>query len=790
MKQYKHRIGKKGKYFMFGNFTEDARQILMNAKSEMKNLNHPYVGSEHLVLAILKDDNPISRKLKSYHLDYETFKNELIEIVGIGHEASHWFLYTPLLKRVMENAIIDSKENNNGVVTVEHLFASLLEEGEGVAIRILLGMNIDIDELYNEFAYKLTTTAKHKKSKKMLLEELGTDLTAQALNGAFDPVIGREKEINRVLEILSRRTKNNPLLIGDAGVGKTAIVEELSRKIVNGEVPPSLKNKRIISLEMATMVAGTKYRGEFEERMRKILKEIEDNEDVILFIDEIHTLVGAGGAEGAIDASNIFKPALARGKLRCIGATTTEEYKKYIEMDGALDRRFQSVYIEVPNTTVVKSILMKLKGIYEQYHLVKISEAMIDLIITFSEKYIHNRNQPDKAIDILDEVCAKVSLKESKELKKYHELNRTLQNTIKEKNEAIINNEFKEASRWKEKENHLMNQINELELELLKQKHNKIVTKEDIAEVIHIKTKVPVYELLKENKKAVEELKEHLISQIVGQDEAIEKVVQVAKRLKMGFKEEEKGTSFLFVGPSGVGKTALAKLFGKELVGEANVIRLDMSEYGEAHSVSKLVGAPPGYVGYDSHKNILEEIRNKPYSVLLLDEIERAHPAVLNLFFQILEEGKIKDSKGTTIYFGNVTILMTSNIGFEEVTVGFQNQKQEFIFSKLKENFSVPFINRIDEIIVFQPLSKENIVLLTQKKLENLQKQYKKKGYHISYSPDLITEITEKSEYQEYGARRLDKIIKENLESKIIECALENQTDIFLSHLTRDKIEN
>ncbi len=769
---------------MFGNFTEEARQILINAKSEMKNLCHPYVGSEHLLLAILKDDNAIAKKLKNYSLNYEIFKNELIEIVGVGEHPSNWFLYTPLLKRVMENAIIDSKENNNGIVTIEHLFASLLEEGEGVAVRILLGLNIDIDELYNEFAYKFTTGAKHKKSKKMLLDEFGIDLTSEALNGTLDPAVGRENEIKRVLEILSRRTKNNPLLIGPAGVGKTAIVEELSRRIVNGEVPAFLKNKRIISLDMATMVAGTKYRGEFEERVRKILSEIENNEDIILFIDEIHTLVGAGGAEGAIDASNIFKPALARGKLRCIGATTTEEYKKYIEADGALDRRFQSINIEIPDAKVVKNILMKLKGIYEQYHLVKISESMIDLIISLSEKYVHNRNQPDKAIDILDEVCAKVSLKESKELKKYHELNKNLQYTIKEKNEAIVNNEFKEASKWKEKENIFMNKINELELELLKNKHIKAVTKEDIAEVIHIKTKVPVYELLKENKKAIEELEIHIRNQIIGQEEAVHKVVALAKRLKLGFKEEEKGASLLFVGPSGVGKTALAKLFGTELVGSDNVIKLDMSEYAEAHSVSKLVGAPPGYVGYDDQKNILEEVRNKPYSVLILDEIERAHPAVLNLFFQILDEGKIKNAKGVTVHFGNVTIVMTSNVGFEEIHVGFKSPKEDTVFSKLKEHFSVPFINRIDEVTIFHQLTKENIVELTQNKLTSLQKRYKRKGYQISFKKTIIEDIVNMSDYEEYGARRLEKIIKENIEANIIEEALTNKSNIYISELS------
>ena len=401
---------------MFGNFTEEARKILVNAKKEMNDLKHPYVGSEHLLLAILKDNNSVSNKLKEYNLNYDKFKKELIDVVGVGSNTSEWFLYTPLLKRILENAVLDSKENNQGEVTISHLFSSLLEEGEGVAIRILLGMHIDLEELYNEFENKLITP-KGKKHKKLLLDELGVDLTTKALNNEIDPVIGRDKEIKRVLEILCRRTKNNPLLIGEAGVGKTAIVEELSRMIAFGEVPISLRNKRIISLDMATTVAGTKYRGEFEERMRKILKEIEENDDIILFIDEIHTLVGAGGAEGAIDASNIFKPALARNKIRCIGATTIQEYKKFIEQDGALDRRFQRVLVEIPDHDTVLSILKKLKPIYEKYHNVIIPDNSLNLIIELSDKYIYDRNHPDKAIDLLDEVCASVHLKGSKKLK-------------------------------------------------------------------------------------------------------------------------------------------------------------------------------------------------------------------------------------------------------------------------------------------------------------------------------------------------------------------------------------
>ena len=402
---------------MFGNFTEDARKILVDAKKEMYELNHPYVGSEHLMLSILKTDNSVSQKLKEYNLNYDTLREEIINVIGVGSKPSECFLYTPLLRRILENAIIDSKENNNGDVTIEHLFSSLLEEGEGVAIRIMMGMNIDIDSLYDEFSYRFVNTKK-KKNKKLLLEEMGIDLTKKALDGNLDPVVGRDNELKRVMEILCRRTKNNPILIGEAGVGKTAIAEELSRLIVNGEVPLALRNKRVINLDMATMVAGTKYRGEFEDRMRKILKEVEENDDIILFIDEIHTLVGAGGAEGAIDASNIFKPALARNKLRCIGATTLDEYKKFIEKDSALERRFQKVYVDKPDRKTVKDILMRLKNVYEKFHLVSLSEEIIDLIIDLSEKYVYDRNEPDKSIDILDEVCARVNLKESHELKR------------------------------------------------------------------------------------------------------------------------------------------------------------------------------------------------------------------------------------------------------------------------------------------------------------------------------------------------------------------------------------
>ena len=772
---------------MFGNFTEDARKILVDAKKEMYELNHPYVGSEHLMLSILKTDNSVSQKLKEYNLNYDTLREEIINVIGVGSKPSECFLYTPLLRRILENAIIDSKENNNGDVTIEHLFSSLLEEGEGVAIRIMMGMNIDIDSLYDEFSYRFVNTKK-KKNKKLLLEEMGIDLTKKALDGNLDPVVGRDNELKRVMEILCRRTKNNPILIGEAGVGKTAIAEELSRLIVNGEVPLVLRNKRVINLDMATMVAGTKYRGEFEDRMRKILKEVEENDDIILFIDEIHTLVGAGGAEGAIDASNIFKPALARNKLRCIGATTLDEYKKFIEKDSALERRFQKVYVDKPDRKTVKDILMRLKNVYEKFHLVSLSEEIIDLIIDLSEKYVYDRNEPDKSIDILDEVCARVNLKESHELKEYNELNKKLKSILFNKNESIATNDFKQASLYKDQENELMNKINILEMSLYKKDNIKVVTKEDVADIIHTKTKIPVYELLKDNKTIIHNIEKAINNSILGQDEAVKTTINIIKRLKLGFRDENKCYSCLFCGPSGVGKTKLAKLFGENIANKDNIIKLDMSEYAEAHSVSKIVGAPPGYVGYETGECILDEIKDKPYSVLILDEIERASTSVINLFLQILDEGKIKDSHGKIVRFDNVFIVMTSNIGFDENMVGFNQKNNDTVISKLKENFSVPFINRIDNIIVFNKLNENIIRKLIKEKINNLVDKYYKKGIKIKIDNNVIDEVLKLTNYEEFGARKIDKIVNDKLETSIIDMIIDSKKDINIKTINDKKV--
>lgn len=768
---------------MFGNFSEEAQNILVKAKLEMLELKHPYIGTEHLVLSMLSNSKKIKEKLSSYHLDYEIFKKEIIKVLGIGEENNSLFLYTPLLKKVINSAILDSKDNNDGVVTTEHLFSSLLEEGEGVAIRIFLSMGIDINAMYVEFSTSLVKKVKPKKNRKLLIEELGINLNEKAKNNLTDPVIDRDKEIERVLEILCRRTKNNPILIGNAGVGKTAIVEELAKRIVSNEVPDYLKNKKIISLDMATTVAGTKYRGEFEERMKKILNEIETNDDIILFIDEIHTLVGAGGAEGAIDASNILKPALARGHLRCIGATTVEEYKKFIEKDKALERRFQKVNIEEPSYEKTLEILTKLKPIYEKFHKVILQHELLDDIVKLSAKYIYDRSEPDKSIDIMDEVCSRVSIKETKIDKEITSLESEIDKLDKLKNSYIIENNIDKAYTYRKKEIVLQEKLNNLMLNI--NRNNKIVTIKDVANVIHTKTQIPVYEILKDDAKVVKNIEKQLRDIIIGQDEAIKNLIDITKRIKFGYKSDNKCISFLFVGPSGTGKTALSKIYANLLVGGKNLIRLDMSEYADVTSVNKIVGSAPGYVGYDDNKNILEEIKNKPYSVILLDEIEKAHPQVINLFYQILDDGLIKDSKGNTIKFNNNIIIMTSNIGYEKNNVGFNNKAESTVLNELKNELSLPFVNRIDNIILFNHLTEDNIRNIIKNKINVLKKKYA--NVTIKIGKNVVNEIVELSNYYDFGARKVDKIIKSKLENVIIDSILDNKSTVFITSLKKEQ---
>ena len=765
---------------MFSNFEEEAREIIVIAKEEMTNLKHPYIGSEHLLLAILKNNNTVSEKLTKYGITYDLVKKEILSLIGKGTKESEWFLYTPMLRKIIENAIIDSKDNNDGNVTINHLFISLLDEGEGIAIRILLGMGVNLEKLYDEFW--IVKSEKKKKKKRSTLDDLGIDLTKKALYNELDPVIGREKEIERIIEILLRRSKNNPILIGEPGVGKTAIVEELSNRIAKKEVPRPLQNKRIISIDMASIVAGTKYRGEFEERLKKILKEVEEDENVILFIDEIHTLAGAGGAEGAIDASNIFKPSLARNKLKCIGSTTIDEYKKFIEIDGALDRRFQKVLIEEPNALEVKNILLKIKPIYEEYHNVNIDSKMIDLIIQYSSRFINDRNEPDKSIDILDEVCAKASLKKTKNEKAVEELNKKLKTIKKTKENCIVNSEYLKAKELVKEENKIKSEINEFELKIKKKKNNNKVTTKDIVNIISSKTKIPIYEISTSNNKSIKEFENRLQKEIIGQEYTISKLIKIVRMIKNGLKDDDKCYSYLFSGKSGVGKTKLALLFAEYLVGKNNVIKLDMSEYNEPHSISKIIGAPPGYVGYENTNTVFEKIRTKPNCVLILDEIDKAHPDVLNLLFQILDDSKAKDSKGKEISFKNVIIIMTSNIGSEIFDVGFvrnENKKAEIS----REYFSKPLINRIDDTIFFNPLNLRDIEKIVSEKMRKLKSKYAKKGINFIYNENNIKNIIEKTEYEDFGARKIDKIIRDDIENYIIEEYLNGKTKINITSI-------
>ena len=751
---------------MFGKFDEESQKIIKLAKKEMQEMRHEYVGTEHLMLGILKTNNVVSNLLNKYDVSYDNFKKNLIKLIGVGKNSNNLFLYTPLLKRVMENAINISKDDC--VVCVNNLFYSMIEEGDGVAIRTLISMNVDIDKIYNDFSKSVPK--RKNRNKKMILEELGTNLNNKAREGLIDPVIGRNKELNRIIEILCRRTKNNPILIGTAGVGKTAIVEELASKIERGEVPNILKNKKIISLDMASSVAGTKYRGEFEDRMKKVLSELEDNDDIILFIDEIHTIMGAGGAEGAIDASNIFKPALARGKMRCIGATTIDEYKKYIENDGALDRRFQKLEVKEPDKKTVKEILMKLKEIYEKHHGVIVSEDMIDKIILYTNRYIKDRNEPDKSIDILDEVCSKVSLKLDSNEEELFRLKDDLKNIIESKNMYIVDNNFKEAYRLKLKEDSITSSINNIEMKQI----NKVkkVTEKDIIDVIESKTNIPIIEL---NDNYAKVMRKKINNKVIGQDDAVEELINLSKRLNVNF--DSSCISILLCGKSGVGKTLLAKVYGESLVGD-NIIKLNMNEFSESHSISKIVGAPPGYVGYENTRNVLDEIRDKPNSVLILDEIEKCNKSVLNLFLKGIEEGNIKDSRGRIINFENLVIIMTTNIDIEDKTLGF-NLNGTNKLNKLKNVFGTSFINELTKVIVLNNISENDIKSIILRRIEDI-----KSKYNVSINIDnYIDELIKKSEFEKCGAKKVNELIR-NIEDYVIEEVLRNNTDITINSLS------
>lgn len=758
---------------MFIKFNEEAQKILKNAKQEMIKMHHSFIGTEHIMLSILNSKNMVSNKLYDYDINYDVFKKELMKVVGMGTSENNYFVYTPLLKRVLENAIIDTKENNNNDVTIESIFLSLLDEGEGVAIRILNNLNVNIDDLYEEMNKK---TVMKKNSKKLLISECATDLTKKAADGKIDPLIGRDKEVNEIIEILLRRNKNNPLLIGEAGVGKTAIIEELAGRIIKGNVPEKLKNAKIYSLSMASCVAGTKYRGEFEDKITKIIKEVENNDKIIVFIDEVHTLVGAGGAEGAIDASNILKPALARGTIKLIGATTIKEYKETISKDKALNRRFQEVYVNENTIDETLNILRNLKPLYEEYHNVSITNEVLEKLVLLTDKYIKDKNNPDKSIDILDTVCTKVSLHKDNSHLKLDKLQKELKEIKNNKNELIMNHAFNEASTLRDKEMQLESKVNYLSLKL-QSKRKKEITINDVAYVIESKSKVPVYEVNKDTTKLLK-LEKELKEKVLGQDNVIENLSKITKKIMLGFKKDLP-FSMAFIGSSGVGKTLLAKEYSKCL--NIPLIRLDMSEYKEAHTISKIIGSPPGYIGYDDNNNVLEKVKNEPFSIILLDEIEKACSEVINLFLQILDEGIINDSHGNKVSFKNTIIIMTSNIGYNKDTIGFNDKKNS---SEILNNIlSTAFVNRINQVFYFNHLDNEIIKKILKKNIKEIINKYHNYQINIQLNKKSMDKIIKKSECDKYGVRKVNNILEDTIDDLVINEILKGKKEILIKNI-------
>ena len=757
---------------MFSKFDESAKKVLINMQKEMMNLKHPYIGSEHLLLSLLKyGDEEYIKKFKDMGITYNIFKEELIKIVGIGKNSNDFYLYTPLLRNILESASMSSTDKGKKCVDTVDLFLALFEEGEGVAIRVLMGMDVDVDSLYDNFF-----SSKRGDNTSLLVDSFGIDLNKKSKNGEIDPVICRDKEIERIIEILSRRTKNNPILLGEAGVGKTAIVEELARLIETGDVPIGLVGKRIVSISMASLVAGTKYRGEFEERIEKLINELENNNEVILFIDEMHTLVGAGGAEGAIDASNILKPALARGKVRIIGATTTSEYKEFIESDKALSRRFQPVIIKEPSAIDSVLILKKLRPIYEEYHHVRISDEILEKIVSLSNKYIYDRKLPDKAIDVLDEVCSKVSVSCYKK-SNTNDISIRLSEVKDLKNKSIMNNKFDEAFLYKKTEMILEDKKNRMDFNNINKNYKKIKVS-DVIKIIEEKSKIPLNTSI-----SITKFRDKLLNTVLGQDFAVNTVCNMFNRNKY-LLSKNKPISFLFVGPTGVGKTLLAKECGKYFYGE-NVIRIDMSEYKEGHSISKMIGSPPGYVGYNDNKNVFEMVRDNPYSLIILDEIEKASHEVINLFLQILDEGIATNSKGEKINFSNTTIIMTSNLGCNKNSIGFNNHAS---FQDINKFFGIEFVNRIGKIVRFDNLSFETCKKIVNSKLSILRKLYREKGIICSFTNNLVNELVTLCEYDKYGARKIDDIINYNVEELIVNKMLMGVSRIRINDIESTKV--
>lgn len=724
---------------MFNKFNEETKKVICDSKVEMLKLKHPYLGSEHLLLGIMKSRNNASDILKKYNITYKILQSEVIKLVGYGDKKSEWVLYTPVVREIFERAIDISVEENTNV-TIENLFISIIEIGSGIAYRVLNNLNIDIDKLYNDFIFRIP---KNRKKKKTIIDEIGFEFTNLDAVNSFEPVIGREKEIQQVIEILSRKNKSNPLLIGDAGVGKSAIIEEISRRIVNNQVPNNLKNKRIINLDMSKAVAGTKYRGEFEEKINKIVSAASENENIILFIDEIHTIVGAGGAEGAIDASNILKPALARSKIKCIGATTLNEYKMSIEKDKALERRFKKIIIEEPSIDQVRDIIYKLKKEYEDFHHVNLSENILESIIKLSNKYIKNYKNPDKTIDILDEVCSHANLKDNKKIDEYNSLSKKIYSINESKKDYIIKRNFKEAYNCKKIENRLISKLNELEL-LISTTNYINVSLDDVYEVISNRTNISINKIKNINNCKL--IYNNLKNKIFGQDNILKEFINSS----LNYNSNNKPYSALFVGSEGVGKTYTSLEFGKMV--SKNVLRIDLREYNDSQSINKLVGAPPGYIGYDSNNYVFDSIRENPYSVIIFDGLEYCHNYIQNIIFQILDNGEIKDSKGNIIHFDNSIVILISN-SLNSMDIGFKKE------SKNCDNFTKIYSEKVIDTFVFNKLDKEIINKIIYSKVND------------KFATD---KILCKSNYEKVGAKNINNLILKYKKTKKVKKICKN----------------
>jgi ATP-dependent Clp protease ATP-binding subunit ClpC len=781
---------------MFGQFTEKARRVVIYAQEEARRMGHNFVGTEHLLLGLIREANSLPAKvLQSLGLDLETVRAEVLKATGRGPAIgpNEEVAFTPRAKKVvLELAGEEARALGHNFIGPEHLLLGLIREGEGVAAQVLLAAGADLNKVRHQLVHMAgnqggnQAPAEAQAVNTPTLDLYGRDLTQSARDGKLDPVIGREKEIERVIQILSRRTKNNPVLIGEPGVGKTAVVEGLAQRIVEGQVPEILKDRRVVALDLGAMLAGSKYRGEFEDRLKRAMNEIREAKNVILFIDEMHTIVGAGAAEGAIDAANILKPALARGELQAIGATTLDEYRKYIERDAALERRFQPIMVDEPSTDEALAILKGLRDRYEAHHRVHITDDALEAAVRLSDRYVTDRFLPDKAIDLIDEAASRVRLKSYVAPPNLKELEERLEDLRKEKEAAVQAQEFEKAAQMRDEEQKLRNQLNE-QMQAWHARQGKeavLVTAEDIAHIVSSWTGVPVEKLAGEESERLLHLEEELHKRYVGQDEAVTAVAQAIRRARAGLKNPRRPIgSFLFLGPTGVGKSELAKALAASLFGDEDaMVTIDMSEYMERHAVSRLVGAPPGYVGYEEGGQLTEAVRRRPYSVVLLDEIEKAHPEVFNILLQILDEGRLTEAKGRTVDFRNTVIIMTSNVGAETIKrnggFGFlkgessESEHQEMrdrLMEEVKRTFRPEFINRIDEIIVFHNLTDEQLAHIVGLMLEEVEQRVKESGYGLEVTEAARQVIAREGYDPAYGARPLRRAIQRIVENGLAE---------------------